>query len=165
MNKSRYIKMCSWFSNHKSAEKLLRIAYKYVPFVFILAIPAIIIVKGFQGIDKDFITLLVVPPCVFLGITFMRRLINRERPYSKYGVPSVIKKDRTDCSFPSRHTASAFIIAMSGYLVCIYLGIFLTVLAIIVALTRILAGVHYIFDVVFGMLFSILMGTVFYFII
>ncbi len=165
MNKSRYLKMTEWFKIHKSAEKLLEFFYKYLPYFFVLMVPVILVAKGFMGIDKDFVTLLVVPPCVVLGISLMRKLIKRERPYSKYGIPSVIFKERTDCSFPSRHTASAFIIAMCGYEICLYFGIFLTFLALIVALTRILSGVHYISDVLFGMFFSVLMGTVFFFII
>lgn len=165
MNKSRYIKLYNWFENRKGAKKLLETAYKFLPFVFILAVPVILVAKGLQGIDREFVSLLVVFPCVFLGITVMRRLIKRERPYIKYNAPSVIPKNSKSYSFPSRHTASAFIIAMGGYTVCLYFGIFLTVLALTLAVTRILAGVHYISDIVFAIFFSVLFGAVFFFII
>ncbi len=165
MNRSRYIKMTQWFSLHPKPKKLLKILYKYIPFLFVLAYPAILITKGFLEIDKDFVTLAVVPPCVFIGITIMRKLINRERPYEKYGIAPVIRKGRKGCSFPSRHAASAFIIALSGYVLCLYLGIFLTILAVVVALTRILSGVHFISDVIFSIFFSGLIGTIFYCII
>lgn len=165
MNKKSYIRMTQWFESHKNARKVMAFIYKYLPYVFWISYPALLIIKGFISIDRDFVTMLVVPPSVFFGVTIMRKLINRPRPYEKYSTPSVIYKERKGCSFPSRHAASAFVIAMCGYAVSLPLGIVLTVLASLVALTRILAGVHFISDVVFAAVFSVALASLFFFII
>ncbi len=165
MNKTRYVAMTEWFREHGKIRGILTFFYKFLPYVFWVSYPALLIIKGFISIDRDFVTMLVVPPSVFVGVTVMRKLINRPRPYEKYSTPPVIYKERKGCSFPSRHAASAFVIAMCGYAVSLPLGIVLTVLASLVALTRILAGVHFISDVVFGALFSVGIASVFFFII
>ncbi len=165
MNRTRYTAMTEWFSNHKRIRSALAFFYKFLPYIFWAAYPLLLIIKGFIAMDRDFVTMLVVPPSVFIGVTIMRKLINRPRPYEKYSTPSVIFKERKGCSFPSRHAASAFVIAMCGYVVSLPLGIALTILATVVALTRILAGVHYISDVVFASLFSVLISVIFFFVI
>jgi len=63
-------------------------------------------------------------------------------------------------SFPSRHTLSAFIIALVCFPVHIVLGIFAFIIAIMISATRILAGVHYMSDVVV----AIIIAFVIYFI-
>ena len=54
-------------------------------------------------------------------------------------------------SCPSRHTFSAFVIGFCAMYVSIPLGIVLTVMAIILAVSRVLCGVHFIRDVVCGL--------------
>lgn len=63
-------------------------------------------------------------------------------------------------SFPSRHTVSAFIIALVCLPVNLYLGVFALIVASMMSLCRILAGVHYISDV----LVSVIIALLFYFI-
>lgn len=165
MTESLYIKMTQWFKRHTAAYKMLYLIYKYLPMVFMAAYPMMLIYKAVFSLDRDILDLLIVPPCVFLSVTVMRKLINRQRPYEKFSTPSVIEKNREGCSFPSRHTASAFIIALCGYTLWLPLGIALTFLALFIGLSRILAGVHFISDVLFACVYSVLLGVVFFFII
>ena len=58
-------------------------------------------------------------------------------------------------SFLSRHTLSAFIIALICFYANIYVGIFALIVAMILSGCRILAGVHFISDVLAGIVIAI----------
>ena len=96
-------------------------------------------------------------------VTVVRRLINAERPYERYGIPSVFDKKTVRQSLPSRHTASAFIIAMSFWYIFPPLGIAAMVVSVLIALSRVLSGAHFIRDVLVAAGTSILIGWVVYF--
>ena len=70
----------------------------------------------------------------------------------------------TGKSFPSRHTVSAFIIAMAFLYVNTNLGIIMLCLATAIGLTRILSGVHFVRDVVGGAAIGIFIGIIGFFI-
>lgn len=59
---------------------------------------------------------------------------------------------------PSRHTACAFIIAMAFMYVSIPLGIAYLIISAFIMISRVLAGVHFISDVIAGMAISLLYG-------
>ena len=92
-------------------------------------------------------------------------IVNEQRPYERYGKPSVFNKTTKGKSFPSRHTASAFIIAMAFMYESTPLGIAAMVISLLIEISRILSGAHYIHDVVAGMAFSVIAGYVFFFLI
>ena len=92
-------------------------------------------------------------------------IVNEQRPYERYGKPSVFNKTTKGKSFPSRHTASAFIIAMAFMYESVPLGIAAMVISLLIEISRILSGAHYIHDVVAGMAFSVIAGYVFFFMI
>ena len=66
---------------------------------------------------------------------------------------------------PSRHTASAFIIAMSFLYISTPLGIAYLIISVLIMISRVLSGVHFISDVLVGMLISLLYGWFSFFII
>lgn len=66
---------------------------------------------------------------------------------------------------PSRHTACAFIIAMAFMYVSIPLGIAYLIISTLIMISRVLAGVHFISDVIAGMAISLLYGYFSFFII
>ena len=55
----------------------------------------------------------IVPLDSFLIVSFARAVINAPRPYEKFGIPPVLKKDTKGKSFPSRHVFSVFVIAVT----------------------------------------------------
>lgn len=57
-----------------------------------------------------------------------------------------------DSTFPSKHTAVAFALALGVFLEKKRLGIWLLVLALLIGLSRIAVGVHYPADILSGML-------------
>ena len=112
-----------------------------------------------------FLESLIVPAGVFLGITLLRIIIKEERPYVRYGVAPVFEKDSKPDSMPSRHTASAFIIAMTMLQFNMWAGILYLFIAVMISVSRVCAGVHYVRDVIVGALIAILCGIVFLFLI
>lgn len=112
-----------------------------------------------------FLESLIVPAGVFLGITLLRIAIREERPYVQYGVAPVFEKDSKPDSMPSRHTASAFIIAMTMLQFNMWAGILYLFIAVMISVSRVCAGVHYVRDVIVGALIAILCGIVFLFLI
>ncbi|MBQ4105575.1 MAG: phosphatase PAP2 family protein [Clostridia bacterium] len=165
MTKHRYMAMKHWFLTHRSAYNILKILYTALPTALVVFYPVMVVFQGLVAIDGDFVKMLCVPAGVLVAVTLLRKLLNRPRPYEKYATPPLIKRDGRGCSMPSRHTASAFIIAMCGFLLSGVLGITLLCIAFIIGLTRILAGVHYISDVVAGAAVSLLVGYIFFMVI
>ena len=152
------------FNNNLTARYILHFIYGVMPLLMFVAYPALLVYVFFQWRD-ELLRFILVPLCVFIGVTVLRVIINEQRPYERYGKPSVFKKETKGKSFPSRHTASAFIIAMAFLRVSIPLGIAAIAVALLIELSRILAGAHYIHDVVAGMAISVIAGYIFFFLI
>ena len=164
MKKETYIKLMDSLRQRKALKGLIKILYTALPLVMVIVYPAIIILNGIKGIDHKFILSIVVPAVTLMGVFVMRKLINRQRPYEKFDVDSLIAKDKQGQSFPSNHSASGFVIAMAGFTINPLLGFSILGIAFIIALTRIFAGVHFISDVIAGCLIGTLAGLVFIFI-
>ena len=95
----------------------------------------------------------------FLAVSLVRRLINAERPYKKYGFTPLIKKETEGNSMPSRHCFSASVIAVNISAVFFPLGIFIGALAVMIAVLRVLLGVHFIRDVAVGLIVGVIIGA------
>lgn len=129
------------------------ITYSILPFLIIYPITLLYLFITHSPLLFD---TFFKPAFLFLTITIFRFLINRERPYERYHIRPV-KKHKKGKSFPSRHSASAFMIAFIMLDVNTGLGHILMICAIIVGLSRILGGLHYISDVLAGFLFSLIL--------
>ncbi len=162
MNKNRYIANKEWFANNKTAYKILKVLYKFLPLIMVATVPVLIIVKALMGIDYDFLRMIYIPLFTLGLVTLLRKIINKPRPYEVYKTEPVIKRDGKGQSFPSRHTASAFIIAMCAIPVSLPLTICLLFVSVLIGLTRIFAGVHFISDVIMGAVLSVITGLVFF---
>ncbi len=90
------------------------------------------------------------PMTAFIFVTILRRGLNFRRPYEVFGTAPLLEKDTEGRSFPSRHVASAFAIAVSLLLWDIRLAVLIAVLGIVIAFLRVAGGVHFIRDVVAG---------------
>lgn len=108
----------------------------------------------FSGLAR----LIFVPLTGFLAVTLVRKGINAPRPYTKYPIHPLIHKEKEKESFPSRHTFSITIIAMS----CLYcnkmLGAVMLFLAVLLGFTRVLAGVHFVKDIVWAYGIAVVWG-------
>ncbi len=164
MNRNKYEKITSFFKNNKAANTALKIIYKYLPLLIFILYPIGIVWVFFKQ-SEIFFQFVLVPLSVFLMVTALRKLINEQRPYERYGIEPVFAKDTKGKSMPSRHTASAFIISMAMLRINLYLGIGFLAVSFVIMISRVLAGVHYIRDVIVGMAISIVIGYIFLFLI
>ena len=114
--------------------------------------------------DEDFIRAVLVPGISFVALSVGRHLLNRPRPYEAFEVPPVIKKDTKGKSFPSRHVFSATMIAMTFLLVSPWnwLGVLFLIVSVLLAAVRVVSGVHYISDVMAGILVGVLAAVIGY---
>ena len=97
---------------------------------------------------------LVVPASAFVVGTLVRKLIDRPRPYTALGFTPLFPKDKTGQSMPGRHCFSAAAIAGTAWYVLPPLGAVLAVLGVLIAISRVVTGVHYISDVLAGLAFG-----------
>ena len=86
----------------------------------------------------------------FVAVSFFRRRFNAPRPYECCAIAPLIARDGSGKSFPSRHTFSAFAIAASWFAASVPVAVVLLVAAGVLAVCRVLGGVHFPRDVVAG---------------
>ena len=101
------------------------------------------------------------------GLFFLRQCLLWEKAFFCFllvvaFIQPLIKKDSLGKSFPSRHVFSATTIAMFTLLLNPWLGGTMLFLAAILAILRVLGGVHYPSDVLAGYVIGILVGLLLY---
>ena len=161
INKLKYEKTMCFFSQNKKLKNILKIMYDRLPVLIFLSYAVLLILAWFLYRNK-FLKILFIPACVFVLVTVLRKLINEPRPYERYGISSLFGKKTVGQSMPSRHTASAFIISMAILYVNFSFGITFLLISCLIAASRVLAGVHYVRDVLVGAGISFLFGTIFF---
>lgn len=95
----------------------------------------------------------------FVAVSFFRRRFNAPRPYECCAIAPLIARDGAGKSFPSRHTFSAFAIAASWFVASVPVAVVLLVAAGVLAVCRVLGGVHFPRDVVAGALIGSATGA------
>lgn len=87
-------------------------------------------------------------------VALVKKIFFFSRPFAQEGVKLLISHI-ADSTFPSKHTAVAFVLALGVFLEKKRLGIWLLVLALLIGLSRIVVGAHYPADILAGMLIGI----------
>lgn len=159
MNRERYERAVTFFKTNKKAHLALSINYKVLPYFMLVSYP-VLLLYAFHYDRGNLLELCTFPFAMLFFTTILRRVVNETRPYEKYGIESVFGKKTQGKSMPSRHTASAFIIAMAFLSANVPLGIIMLVFAVLIGASRVLAGAHYIRDVVVAMLISVPFGWI-----
>lgn len=101
---------------------------------------------------------LLVPASGFILLSVIRKAINWPRPYELGTFPPLLNREGKGSSMPSRHVFSAAIISTVAWGVHPLLSVLGLSLALLLAGVRVLAGVHFVRDVVVGFLSAILWG-------
>ena len=145
MTAQRYQAIFDWFRARPAALRALGYAQKISVLGVYLVYGAVLAVTLWQR-SGQFWRVLAVPAAVYVLGTLLRAAINRPRPYEALNFTPLFPKDTKGQSMPSRHCFSAAAIVPLGVAACL--------LAAVVAVTRVLTGVHYPSDVLAGLAFG-----------
>ena len=153
MDARRYRAMMGWFRARPAARRALYLLSRgAVAAVYVAYIGLLLVLAAWR--QPAFWPAAVIPALTFWAGTALRAAIDRPRPYTALGCQPLFPKEEAGRSMPSRHCFSAAAIAVAAWHCCPPLGILLAALAVLIALSRVLSGVHYISDVVAGLAFG-----------
>ena len=102
------------------------------------------------------VKLLAILGVSYVIVSLVRKIINAPRPYELYDFFETKPKDKKGLSFPSRHTFLVFAIATLTFPILPICSAVLFVLGAMLALARVLCGIHFIRDVLCGALLGVL---------
>ncbi len=104
---------------------------------------------------------ILVPFVSFVILSVARHYINAPRPYEKIeGLAPLYNKKTVGKSFPSRHTFSGFIIGTVVTFFSVPIGVAVLIISTLLAVSRVLCGVHFVRDTIVGALFGIASGLI-----
>lgn len=155
--------MMDFFHAHAKAAGLLHISNCILTVSVFIAYPVLLFWFFLQR-DAVLARAVIVPLDAFLIISVFRCLIRRPRPYEVFGTAPAIPKDTKGKSFPSRHVFSVFMIAMTYLCLSPWgaAGVLLLVAGCLLAVIRVVSGVHFISDVIAGAAAGVLAGVIGY---
>lgn len=148
-----YKSMLNYIHSKEHLKQGILITNKYLPYVMYAFYPLLILYL-FVIKHPLLINTIAKPLIAFISVTIIRKLINRKRPYEYMDIKPLVSH-KLGQSFPSRHTLSAMIIALVTYSFHSTLGIIMILIALVIGICRILAGVHHISDVIAGVVYAI----------
>ena len=168
MQKSTYIRMTEALRARPALARGVSLANKvitnavYVAYPCLLAWLAYAAATGVTGAAGTLLRAVLVPGVSFALVTVLRKAINAPRPYEVFEAAPVIPKDTRGNSFPSRHAFSIFVIAMTFCACCplAWAGPVMLAAGVLLAVIRVVSGVHFPRDVVVGALSGMLAGFV-----
>ena len=163
MKKEGYKAARKFFDAHPAFTKLMVALQKGSEILIYLTYPVFIAVL-FLSNNWFWAKSVVVCGVGFILVSIFRHFYNAERPYQIYDIKPLINKRSKGKSMPSRHCFSASVIAVSISVINLPLGIIIGVLALFMATLRVVFGVHFIKDVLVGLLLGVLIGSVQFFI-
>ncbi len=144
-----YRKMREWIKGSNIRYGIFLLLYNLLPLIVFISYGTSLV----WAILTDWALLLWLlpgPATAFLIVTVFRKIWNAPRPYTIYDYEPLITKNKTGESFPSRHVASATAIAAPYIVINIYAFAGLITVAALIAVGRVIAGVHFIKDVCAG---------------
>ena len=98
------------------------------------------------------------PLSVLVITSFLRILINRQRPSQKYNLTPIDGSNKTGHSFPSIHVATSLSMTLAVLRYGPNMGLLLLALTISIILARLLSGVHYISDIVVSIMIAMIIN-------
>ncbi|MGE4353845.1 MAG: phosphatase PAP2 family protein [Oscillospiraceae bacterium] len=159
LTKEQYAKIRKWFLAHPMLLNTMKWLNCWLPRFVYCTYPLLLGILAVRR-DERFFRVLFVPAIAFGSVTVIRKLYNKPRPYEKLSIEPLIPREKNGQSFPSRHVVSVTIIAAACWYVWPPLGYTMSAVALLIAVIRPLAGIHFPIDVVAGILFSLIIGII-----
>lgn len=157
MNRRRYQTVYRWFTARPRALAALRAADKLLALLVYAAYPLLLLWLAVHR-DTRIFRAVLVPAAVFVAGTALRAALNRPRPTVVLGLPPLLNKEKQGESFPSRHVLSAAVITAVFFYAAPPLGPVLAAITLLIALVRVIGGVHFVKDVTAGALLGGALG-------
>lgn len=149
------LEIVNWTKSKPSRIKMVMVLNKSITTFVYAFYPLLILYLVIQK-DERLLPLLLIPAVSFVLVTVLRKRLDAKRPYQIYDYEPILIKKKDGQSFPSRHVFSIFMIAMSVFVLNTMGGIIFLVLGSVLALSRVLGGVHFPRDVIAGALMGII---------
>jgi len=150
-----YIALMNYFENHKGLKNLVLFLNRFITVAIYISY-FLFLGIAYYFKSEHLLKYIFVPAIMFVLVSVFRYFYNAHRPYELYDFTPIYNKKTVGKSFPSRHVFSAFIISFMMLHFNTLLGIVFLVLSTILAVVSVLAGVHFIKDVIVGALISVL---------
>ena len=160
-----YTALSNWLTRYPRLITLLRLFNRFVVVVMYVAYLAtllgIIWLHRSSVVDavKAVYPFILVPGVGFVLLTWGRNYLSAPRPSEEWEIAPLIPREKQGDSLPSRHVFSATVISLVVWRVAWPAGIALLVLTVLLALARVIGGVHYPRDVVAGILCGLICGA------
>ncbi len=162
MTKEQYIKMTEPVRSNPKLAHMLHILNRLFTGIEYVCYPLLL---GYLAWNRkpELAQAIIVPLDGFIILSVFRYFINARRPYEVFEMPPIIPKKTKGKSFPSRHVFCAVLIGMTFLFVAPYLwmGICLLIVGVLLAVVRVITGVHFPRDVIAGMLCGVVAGLFF----
>ena len=155
MTRETYRKMTGYFLQDEKKVRRIILANRLLTGIVFVSYPLYLISLLLKR-DTLLPQAVLVPAVSFVVVTLFRKIVNEPRP-------PVIDKDTGGKSFPSRHVFSVFVIAVTVFVRNPVVGCILAMIGIMIAVIRVIGGVHTVWDVTAGAAVGILSGVIGYY--
>ena len=148
--------------NNRHLSELSKFATKVSSKLFFILYCVLLLSLWWQHDTGKLILCITIPLFTLFSSLLLRRTVHRPRPYQSLAIQIEFPR-KEKYSFPSNHSASASIIALT----CLYcytpLGIVACLLAIVTGLSRVISGLHYPTDILAGFVLSSMISSLYLF--
>lgn len=159
MTAKTYEAISAPFRGHPKRLAVLKLLSKGLPLPVYAAYP-LLLCGLLAAHDPRFLRAFLVPAISFVLLTVFRDRLNAPRPYEALDISPLITKNTKGHSFPSRHVFSASVIACTFFYVLPPIGTVLLVISVLLAVIRVIGGIHFPRDVLAGMVCGLLSGWI-----
>lgn len=167
MTEQQYRQILGFLRANPRREKIAAAVTRHLPKLFFAVYAAELAILAVQlfldGLAPEEMRTLfgaiLMPALCLLTTSLLRKKLNHPRPYEALPITPLIHKETRGHSFPSNHTASAFVLAMTAFQLSCPLGVIMLLMAALTGLSRVAAGLHWPKDVLCGMGIGITLGV------
>ncbi|MDD6023371.1 MAG: phosphatase PAP2 family protein [Oscillospiraceae bacterium] len=160
MTEEIYRRWTAPFRSHPAAAVALRGLNKALTLLCYVGYPLLLGLVFFRWPLGLFLRAILVPGISFAAVSVFRSKLSAPRPYEVLNIDPLIHKDTRGKSFPSRHVFSVFVIAATWLYFYPAAGIGFLIAGVLLAIVRVLGGVHFPRDVLAGAFLGLLSGWI-----